>query len=891
MADTPDEPIDVRVAPPVDGVEELPEGGARLTLPGDDKGGPTTAGDHFENLLPSLDAAVAQRLETELADLIRMDKEAAEKSDKQYAESLDRTGLTGTAPGGASFAGASKVAHPMIIEAAVDFASRVSQEILPPEGPAKDYVLGDKTKEKVERAHRVARLMNWQLTEQIPNFAHEMEQGLTQCPIGGAFYMRAWYDEVAERPDVMFVPADQVWRPAADCDFYSCDRVTCSETVTETVWQQRVSKGVYYERDDAASSPPSSAPEETRTQTVAAKVSGDEAPAINRDGLRPIWTSSWVTSLDEDDEKPLPYIFIMDGSTQKLVAVYRNWAKDDDKKTRIDLLIEFPFWPWRGGRPIGISHMINGLSAAATGALRALLDSAHQQNAMSGYRLKGAATTGGQNVRPRPGEITEIAGSLASDDIRKTLMMPVFNGPSPVLFQLLGFLQDAARGVVRTTFDDMKEMGNGQMPVGTTQAIIEQGLKNFSAIHARMHRSMRRLLRLLYVINSMTIDTRTIADAFGEVEVTREDFTGPMCVSPVSDPRLFSDLQRMAQVQAIAQRAEKLPALYDLRKVETMLLERMRVPDAEDLLVKPVTPKEDNPVNENVGMMFGKPVMAFPDQDHVSHMTVHTTFMEAPEFGQNPTMAMQFLPAAIAHLKEHMVLWYAHTTMTTVDEHLNGVGASESIVDMMAPENADVIAKALAEASPLVLANDAPEALKAVMKAIMGATQLLQSMAPKPPPDPATEVLMLDQKRRAMEAQTRAQIDAKKIEIAQARDQAAAVSTNAKLMGDAAKVDADRERAREKDESDRKLEIARLTVEAARLDQEARLKAEQMQVDQESAELDNASREAIAQLNAASREATNTADNEVALHIMEREIETGEKVAVSTGTGVNPGAR
>jgi Flp pilus assembly protein TadD len=41
----------------------------------------------------------------------------------------------------------------------------------------------------------------------------------------------------------------------------------------------------------------------------------------------------------------------------------------------------------------------------------------------------------------------------------------------------------------------------------------------------------------------------------------------------------------------------------------------------------------------------------------------------------------------------------------------------------------------------------------------------------------------------------------------------------------------------------------------------------------------------------ASRERMNTADNDTAMRLAAAEIMSGEKIAVSTGTGINPGTR
>jgi len=49
-------------------------------------------------------------------------------------------------------------------------------------------------------------------------------------------------------------------------------------------------------------------------------------------------------------------------------------------------------------------------------------------------------------------------------------------------------------------------------------------------------------------------------------------------VVPVSDPNIFSETQRMAQIQAVLARADKAPDLYDRRAVEERLLKAAKDP-------------------------------------------------------------------------------------------------------------------------------------------------------------------------------------------------------------------------------------------------------------------------------------------------------------------------
>jgi len=99
--------------------------------------------------------------------------------------------------------------------------------------------------------------------------------------------------------------------------------------------------------------------------------------------------------------------------------------------------------------------MIGGLSGAATGALRALLDSAYIQNVPTLLKLKGGPN--GQTLNVQPTEIVEMEGGALIDDVRKLAMPLPFAGPSPTLFQLLGFLVDAGKGVVQTSFEKFND--------------------------------------------------------------------------------------------------------------------------------------------------------------------------------------------------------------------------------------------------------------------------------------------------------------------------------------------------------------------------------------------------------------------------------------------------
>ena len=153
-------------------VEETEEGGAIISLE-ENEADRTYQTEHFANIVDDLDQRELDVVVNDLLDKIGRDKEARKKRDEQYEEGIRRTGLGDDAPGGAQFTGANKVVHPMMTEACVDFSARAMKELFPPNGPVRSKIPGKNDKAKLEKAERKTKYMNWQLTEQIPEFRSE----------------------------------------------------------------------------------------------------------------------------------------------------------------------------------------------------------------------------------------------------------------------------------------------------------------------------------------------------------------------------------------------------------------------------------------------------------------------------------------------------------------------------------------------------------------------------------------------------------------------------------------------------------------------------------------------------------------------------------------------
>ena len=729
-------------------VEEHDDGSATVTLDEPDE---AQNAEFYANLAEDMDNSDMMTISSQLLEFIERDKEARSLRDKQYEEGLRRTGLGDDAPGGADFQGASKVVHPMLTEACVDFSSRVIKEIFPSGGPVKEFIPGEVTQVKLEKAKRKQKFMNWQLTQQMVEFRPELEQLTTQIPLGGAQYMKMVWDEQRNRPMSIFVPIDDVYLPYSATSFYTAERKTHVQYLTRLEFEKRVGTGMY--REISLVSPQE--PELTGPAKANNKIEGKEQNSYNEDGMRTVFEiTCWLDF--EDNFGLAPYLVTIDHTTKEVLAIFRNWDPDDEQQEELVHMIEWPFVPWRGAYPIGLPHMIGSLSAAATGSLRALLDSAHINNFPGMLKLKGGSR-GGQSDRIEPTQVTEIEGGVGVDDVRKIAMPVPFNPPNPVLYQLLGFVTEAARGVVRTTYEQLGNQ-NPNVPVGTTLAMIEQGMTVFSAIHARLHYAMGMTLKVLHRLNSKHIDDDYIMRVTGEEMCKAKDFLGVMDVIPVSDPNIFSDVQRSAQMQAVVQRAAAMPALYDQRAVEERFLEGMKIPDFKALMAKKPEPVELNAVNENLALTLGRPVAAFPMQDHLAHLQVHLDYLKSPIFGMSQLIGPVFIPGVLQHVKEHMAYWYS---LYIYEQTSNVVGVP--LDNFLGGKDEHVSAeldRMLAMASQRYMP-DIQQSLQGIPAVIQQAQQFLQQFQPPKPQDP-TQVLMAETQRKA-------QYDQQKLQIEQAR--------------------------------------------------------------------------------------------------------------------------
>lgn len=733
---------------------EAGDGGIYMKLPAKQD---NVDGEFYRNLADiDIDEAILQKMATDLLEVIKQDQQDREKRDKLYEEGLRRTGLGNDAPGGATFEGASRVVHPMITKACIDFASRVIKEIFPPGGPVKSRMIGRQTAARVAKGDRKCRYMNWQLTEQIKEAKAVLEETMTQVPMGGSQYIKLRWDHKLKRARYEFVPIDNLILPFSASCFLNAQRATHIQYLSDLEYKERVASGMY--REVTLGAAPSD-PDRSKASVANDKIEGKEPGGTNMDGVRRFYEVALLLEvlpdlgpcLDEEKEGAIyPYLITIEETSGEIVSWYRNWEEGDETCAALDNIVEFPFIPWRGSVAIGFPHIIGGLSGAATGALRALLDSAHLNTQATLARLKNTGVPG-QTVKSQPGGASvEVEASVAVSDIRQAAMQLTFNPPSEVLMRLLEFLTTQGELVVRTSMDNMGAAdGSPAQPVGSQMQDFSNGMAVYNSIFGRMHHGMKQLLRIQHRLNRFYMPKRHVVDEH-EVLGQRSDFEGPLDIIPVSDPHVTSDQQRFMQSTAMVSRATGNP-LYNARKVEERWLRDMKVEDPDEFLVPAPQPKELNAISENVAMAMGQPVVVFPTQNHLAHMQIHMDFMMSKVFGMNPALSKTVLPAMVDHLKQHIAQWYLVEAYQIITDEA-GVDAGNLMSEnpMVRYQMDELMASISSD-----LVKQAEETFAQVPQIITQVTQLIQKLLPPPPVDPSVAIQNVEKMKQDGHAQDR----------------------------------------------------------------------------------------------------------------------------------------
>ena len=622
-------PVDVSVEGEEEVVEERPQD------------------DFNANLAEGMDERTLKDMGMNLIQEYKKDKTSRKEWEDAYIKGLDLLGTKYqevTKP----FKGASGVTHPLLAESVTQFQAQAYKELVPSDGPVRTQVVGAVTPATEQQADRVKDYMNYLLMEEMEDYTTDMDQMLFYLPLSGSTFKKIYFDAMLDRPVSKFIPAEDLVVPYYASDLKDCERITHVIKMTKNEVTKKMAAGFYRDINliDSNSEP-------DQVQKKLNELEGIKG--TGSDYLHTILEMHVDLNLDDFEEFDdrakkikIPYIVTIDEGSGEVLSIYRSRSSADITYQRIEYFVHYKFLPGLGFYGFGLTHMIGGLSQAATQSLRQLIDAGTLKNLPAGFKSRGMRVR--DDDQPiQPGEFRDV--DAPGGNIRDQFFNLPFTEPSPTLYNLMGFVVQAGQKFANTTDSNV---GNDlqNRAVGTTMALMERGSRVMSGVHKRCYYAMRLEFKILARICGESLPPVYPYDVYGGPrEIKQLDFDNKVDILPVADPNIMSMAQRVTLAQSQLQIAQSNPAIHNIHEAYRRVYEALGTKQIEALLKPPPKqPEPLDPAKENARALQMKLLTAFEFQDHDAHIAAHMAFMATRMVQINP----QVYALMQSHISDHI---------------------------------------------------------------------------------------------------------------------------------------------------------------------------------------------------------------------------------------------
>lgn len=435
---------------------------------------------------------------------------------------------------------------------------------------------------KQARAKRVKTWMNTHILYGMDDWEGGVDILLNQLPIVGSAFKKVYFDP-HRGVCSDYVSALHLTVAKDTQSLERCPRVTQDFQLYPYEIRARAASGVY--RDvvlpHLASNDDDQAPREVLEQHRLEDMDGD--------------------GIEE------PYIITVDVESSQVLRIEAAFSEDDIARSkRDDSIVHIRRWmpfvhfyflpdPEGGFYGLGFGQLLQPLMAVINTAINQLMDAGTAAAAGGGFigsgvRLQGAGQS--STLRFQPGEYKYVNSSGAQ--LREAIWERTIPQPSPVLFQLLDLILGAAKDVA-----SIKDVLSGDTPanapVGTTLALIEQGLQSFAAIYKRYYRSGKQEFKAIFMCQGRWGSQEEYVETLDDPQANlKADFSekGDDIV-PVSDPSVVTRAQALAKAQVIQQTAAAFPDAINHQVAAKRVFEAAQIDNPEELINQP--PKEPPP--------------------------------------------------------------------------------------------------------------------------------------------------------------------------------------------------------------------------------------------------------------------------------------------------------
>jgi len=611
-----------------------------------------SAEEWYSNIAENIHEEDLTFIANEVLDTFQADKDSRGDWESMFERGFDLLGLK-LEDASEPFEGACTAVHPLLIESAVKFQAKASQELFPSGGPVKSQILGTQSVQKQEQANRVQNFMNYQLTEQMPEYFDEMERMLFHLPLIGSAFKKVYYDENLKRPVSEFIPIDQFYVSYNASDLRKADRYTHIIYKNPIDMYKDLESGIYsnIELPEATNPNPSSFATKMDTILGLSPTSDSDPQYV----LLEQHVQLDIPDSETEEGQFAPYIVTVEEQSRQILSIRRNYEPNDTNKEKRIHFVHYRFVPGFGFYGLGLIHFLGNLTMTATAAMRNLVDAGQFSNLPGGFKAKGVRMVG-DNDPIAPGEFKEVEAT--GIDLSKAIIPLPYKEPSSTLYNMLQFVTTAGQKFADSTEQIVSDAAS-YGPVGTTMALIEASSKFFSAIHKRLHKAQRNEFKIIAQIDYDYLPTEYPYDVPNESRtIFKKDFDGAVDVVPVSDPNIPSNAHRMMLANMALQMAQQSPpGMFNLEALNRTILNAANMPNMEEILPPEPKPQPMDPVSDIMAATKGLPIAAFPGQNHDAHIQVKMAYLQDPMNGANPIM-QRLRPVLEANVQEHSIMKY-----------------------------------------------------------------------------------------------------------------------------------------------------------------------------------------------------------------------------------------
>lgn len=486
-------------------------------------------------------------------------------------------------PKNTPFPNAANIKYPLITEACLQFAANIYPEIIKDGKVVKVSVLGfDPDGSKAKKADRVSTYMSYQLLFQTTEWEESLDKLLHLLPNIGFLVKKTYFDPIKKE------------NCSELCDYKD---IILNNNTLSLEDAEAITHRLHFRLNDL-------------TKWARNGLFCEEAVLriyeVNKQNVNAhveLLEQHRLLDLDDDGFSE-PYIVTVEAETGKVLRIVPRYESKDievNRKGEVCCIKAEQYFtdfhaipnPNGGFLSVGFGTLMLHLNESINTILNQLIDAGTLNNMQGGYLDSRVKLESGSS-RHNPGDWLRV--KPASGQLLKEAFVPIdYKAPSNVLLELLGMLIKAGESLSSTT----EAMKGSAIPenakTGAVNALLNRGLIVINGMQRRIYRSLKDEYLKLFLLNAKYMNPTEYINVIGDIKaIYRDDFDlESVDISPVADPNLSSDTQRISQIQVL--QSLKQDPNVNIREINMRTLQFARISQPELILPPPPPNPPMNP--------------------------------------------------------------------------------------------------------------------------------------------------------------------------------------------------------------------------------------------------------------------------------------------------------